>query len=79
MDLNEEHGGLWAQGFSQQVGLSVGIQRTLPQSEQVCVQTSEDLQLRLWDFRTGFVEATAVRAGPNQLICVDVTDDGRYI
>merc|ERR1719240_2332900 len=43
------------------------------------VQTSEDLQLRLWDCSAaGLRAAMAVRSGPNQLICLDVTDDGLY-
>ncbi|CAE7945930.1 unnamed protein product [Symbiodinium sp. KB8] len=45
------------------------------------VQASEDLQLRLWDTRQGILKgpAAAVRAGPNQLICLDVSPDGNYV
>eukprot|EP00931_Biecheleriopsis_adriatica_P105361 TRINITY_DN79916_c0_g1_i1.p1 TRINITY_DN79916_c0_g1~~TRINITY_DN79916_c0_g1_i1.p1 ORF type:complete len:375 (+),score=77.47 TRINITY_DN79916_c0_g1_i1:47-1171(+) len=45
------------------------------------VQASEDLQLRLWDVREGLLKgpSMAVRAGPNQLICLDVADDGSWV
>lgn len=43
-------------------------------SAHTVVQASEDLQLRLWDSRSslGKGPVMAVRAGPNQLICLDV-------
>ncbi|CAK0877450.1 unnamed protein product [Prorocentrum cordatum] len=43
------------------------------------VQASEDLQLRLWDVRGGLRPAAAVPAGPNQVICLDVSDDGNLV
>eukprot|EP00928_Gymnodinium_smaydae_P090178 TRINITY_DN74019_c0_g1_i1.p1 TRINITY_DN74019_c0_g1~~TRINITY_DN74019_c0_g1_i1.p1 ORF type:complete len:396 (+),score=87.56 TRINITY_DN74019_c0_g1_i1:60-1190(+) len=50
------------------------------EASRAVVQASEDLQLRLWDASDGGLRAAhAVHAGPNQLICLDVTDDGRYV
>jgi len=54
--------------------------RRVPDSSQTVVQASEDLQLRLWDFASGPPKpAHSVRAGPNQLVCLDVSDDGLYV
>eukprot|EP00927_Polykrikos_kofoidii_P006727 TRINITY_DN12719_c0_g1_i2.p1 TRINITY_DN12719_c0_g1~~TRINITY_DN12719_c0_g1_i2.p1 ORF type:complete len:404 (-),score=57.84 TRINITY_DN12719_c0_g1_i2:44-1255(-) len=47
---------------------------------RVVAQASEDLQLRLWDTKMALRQpAHAVHGGPNQLICIDVTDDGNYV
>merc|ERR1712216_988732 len=54
--------------------------RRLPGSTSSLVQASEDLQFRLWDLRIGGnVPAHAVHAGPDQLVCMDVSDDGNYV
>mmetsp|Transcript_23406 Transcript_23406/g.49914 ORF Transcript_23406/g.49914 Transcript_23406/m.49914 type:complete len:376 (-) Transcript_23406:308-1435(-) len=51
--------------------------RTIPGQLNV-VQASEDLHLRVWDTRTSLDAVHAVRTGPNQLIALDVTQDGFY-
>lgn len=51
----------------------------VPGADRVMAQASEDLQLRLWDARAGLKPAEAKPAGPHQLICMDVSDDGRYV
>ncbi|CAJ1419862.1 unnamed protein product [Effrenium voratum] len=43
------------------------------------VQASEDLQLRLWDTRNLSKPAIAVPSGPNQLICLDVPEEGQWV
>lgn len=53
--------------------------RHVPGQPSLVVQASEDLQLRLWDTREKLSPAAAVPGGPNQLICLDVADDGSYV
>lgn len=54
--------------------------RWVPLSRGLVAQASEDLQLRLWDAASGGLKmAHAVHAGPDQLVCLDVTDDGNYV
>lgn len=52
--------------------------RRVPGS-RIVAQASEDLKLRLWDTSAGLRAAHEAHAGPNQLICLDVTDDGLYV
>lgn len=52
--------------------------RRLPQMP-VIAQASEDLQLRLWDLRSGLKQTHALHGGPNQLLAMDVSDDGHYV
>lgn len=52
--------------------------RRLPDTT-VVAQASEDLQLRLWDLRSGLQQTDAVHGGPNQLLAMDVSDDGHYV
>lgn len=42
------------------------------------VQSSEDLKLRLWDLGSS-APVLDVHSGSNQLVCMDVTSDGRYV
>lgn len=53
--------------------------RRVPRESHMVVQASEDLQLRLWDVSVGTKPVHAVHAGPNQVVCVDVSDDGNYV
>lgn len=53
--------------------------RGVPGTPGLVAQTSEDLQVRLWDVRSGLSSAHATHGGPNQLLCLDVSDDGRYL
>lgn len=53
--------------------------RRVPGEPHTAVQASEDLVLRLWDARAGLRPAMEARGGPNQIICLDVTDDSRHV
>lgn len=52
--------------------------RRMPETA-VIAQASEDLQLRLWDLRSGLQQTHALHGGPNQLLAMDVSDDGHYV